>query len=250
MPNTKMTKEKLKVHFHYNKMIYLVVIIVAVIIGNLAFTTTVYQAPNERRVDIELIGYADTSTAGAAAAMGQLLAAGQAWEKERDSELGVDTAASGYEVPLQTVQFLSIDYTENGSSSDNYYALQKYMVTLAAQEGDIYVLPRSMMTDLVDQNALVPLDDYIESGVIDPGDRNLAKVTFDELDDNGIATGRQHVYALQADSLTGLGDALLFSQNDKYLVIVQFSKNQDTAAAVLQEMLNIFEPADGGEAAE
>ena len=31
MPNTKLTREKLKVHFHYSRMIYLIVVVLAVL---------------------------------------------------------------------------------------------------------------------------------------------------------------------------------------------------------------------------
>ena len=242
MPNTKLTAEKLKVHFHYSKMLYLVVVLVAAMIGSLVFTMTAYQPPNERKIDIELIGnYADTSMAGVKDVQNALLQAGQAFELERDGDLGL-TDDPKYEIPLQEVTFLSLQYDPESSSEDTYYASQKYMVTLAAQEGDIYVLTRLLMTDLADQGLLVPLDDYIAGGVIDPGDRELGKVTFDELDENGTATGEQKVYALQADTLTGLYDTLGYDPTGKFLCIVAFSRNQDTAAVVLQEMIDIFEP--------
>ena len=76
----------------------------------------------------------------------------------------------------------------------------------------------------------------------------------DEVDDNGLSTGVQHVYALQAETLTGMFDTLSYDPTGKYLAIVAFSQNQDTAAAVLQEMIDMFEPdeaeTDGSEAAE
>ena len=78
MPNTKLTREKLKVHFHYSRMIYLIVVVLAVLAGNLVYTMTEYRAPNARRVDIELIGaYADPSSQACKDAVAQLLAAGQ-----------------------------------------------------------------------------------------------------------------------------------------------------------------------------
>ena len=52
MPNTKLTSARLKNHFQYSKMLYLVILVVAAMIGNLVFTMTVYHAPNERRIDI------------------------------------------------------------------------------------------------------------------------------------------------------------------------------------------------------
>ncbi len=251
MPNTKLTRDKLKNHFQYGKMIYLVILAVAALIGNLVFTITVYHAPNERRIDIELIGiYADASTPAAQEAQAHLLAAGQDWERARDAASGADQA-EGYEVPLQELDFLVLQYDPESSSEESYYAAQKFMVMLAAQEGDIYVLSRSLMTGLIEQNIFVPLDDYIASGALDPGDRNLGRVTFDAYDDEGNATGEQHIYALQVDTLTGMEDALAYNTENKYAVVMQFSQNQDTAVAVLQEMIDLFEaPAQATEAAE
>ena len=250
MPNTKLTSARLKNHFQYSKMLYLVILVVAAMIGNLVFTMTVYHAPNERRIDIELIGlYADPSTEAANAAAAQLLSAGQAYESARDAEAGLDQA-EGYEIPLQEVCFLSLQYDPESSSEESYYASQKFMVMLAAQEGDIYVVSRSILVSLVDQNLFVPLDDYIEAGLLDPGDRNLGRVTFDAHDDEGNAIpGQQHVYALQADSLAGMLETLSYDPTDKYVGVVQFSRNQDTAVAVLQEMLNLFETGEAEETA-
>lgn len=251
MPNTKLTREKLKVHFHYSRMIYLIVVVLAVLAGNLVYTMTEYRAPNARRVDIELIGaYADTSSQACKDAVAQLLAAGQEAERVADAEQGVDVTAEDYECVLQEVQFLTVEYDDTSSDSEtSYYGYQKYMVTLAAQEGDIYILSRRQLIELVEQNAVVPLDGYIERGVIDPGDRDLGNVTFDEYDDDEQTTGERHVYALQASSLTGMNDALSFNPEGKYMAIVRFSQNPDTAAAVMQEMIELFEsPADEAEA--
>ncbi len=242
MPNTKLTREKLKVHFHYSRMAYLIVIVLTVMAANLIYSMTEYRAPNARRVDIEIVGaYAETSTEAAQQAIARMLAAGQEAERQADAAQGIDVTAPDYECALQEVAMFTIEYDETASSEDTYYSLQKYMVTLAAQEGDIYVISRSQLIDLIEQNAVVPLDDYIERGVIDPGERDLARVTFDEYDDDGQATGGRHIYALQADMLTGMGSGLYYNTEGKYLAILQFSQNQDTAAAVLQEMIEVFE---------
>lgn len=242
MPNTKLTREKLKIHFHYSRMAYLIVIALTVMAGNLLYSMTEYRAPNERRIDVELVGnYAETSTDACQQAKAQMLLAGQEAERQADAAAGIDVTAPDYECALEEVEIFSIEYDENSSSEDSYYSIQKYMVTLAAQEGDIYVISRSQLIELIEQNAVVPLDDYIEQGVLDPGDRELGKVTFDEYDDDGQATGERHIYALQADTLTGLSTSMYYNPTGKYLAIMQFSKNQDTAVAVMQEMIDIFE---------
>ena len=254
MPNTKLTREKLKNHFHYSRMIYAIVIIAAAMIGNLVFTVTEYRAPNANRVDIELVGiYSDTSGENCDVLEARLLEAGQNAERAADEAAGIDVGAADYRPALEVVQFLSLEYDDTSNDSDNYYALQKYMVTLAAQEGDIYFVSRNLMLQLIEDNTLVPLDGYIESGVIDPGDRELGKVTFDAYDDDGVATGERHIYGLQAGSLTKMYDELSYNPTDKYMVIMLFSQNQDTAAAVMNELINVFEPTqeelDAAEAA-
>ena len=253
MPNTKMTPEKFKQHVYYSKWAYAAVVAVALMLGSLLFTTTAYRAPNERRIDIELVGdYADTSSPAAEAATAALLAFGKGWETACDSEAGVDTAAKDYEPALQELTAIGLIYSDDGTGENDYYAAQKYMVMLAAQEGDIYFVSRPRMVELVDNNIAVPLDDYIAQGIIDPGKRNLDNVTFDERDDEGNATGERKIYALQAETMLGMYDAFQYNPTNKYAVVVTFSKNQDTAAAVLGEMLRLYdtEPVETEETAE
>lgn len=54
-------------------------------------------------------------------------------------------------------------------------------------------------------------------------------------------TGNTCVYALQADDLTGLWDVAQFNPTDKYIVVMSYSENQDTAAAMVQWMIDTFE---------
>ena len=242
-----MNGAKFRNHLYYNKYVYGLIAIVAVLLGSLLFSTTAYHAPNARRVDIEIVGaYVNTSTEAGREAQARLLAAGREWETRRDAELDVDTLAEDYEPALQELEILGLDYSGDNSSETDYYAAQKFMVLLAAQEGDIYVVSRTLMTDLADQGILVPLDDYIESGLLYAGDRNLGKVTFDEIDENENATGAQHVYALQASPMTGLIDTFSYDTTDKYVCIMAFSQNPDTAAAVVHEMQVMFEPGAFG----
>ena len=72
MPNTKLTKDRMKNHWHYSKMIYLAVVLIAAMLADVLFTATTYRAPNERRVDIHMISHYinfETDTSAATAAM-------------------------------------------------------------------------------------------------------------------------------------------------------------------------------------
>lgn len=242
MPNTRLTKENLKNHYQYYRMAYIVVLLVAIFVGDILFAVTVYRAPNERNVEVELVcGYADTENM--APYEQKALEALTSYEIERDRAAGIDVEAQNYEPQIQSAQFILLPYDPNGEEA--YYGAQKYMVTMAAQEGDVFIVERSLMEGLVHDGLAVDLTPYIESGLIDPGERDLSRVTFNEYVDVEAGekqTGNTCVYALQAETLTGLWDAAQFNPTDKYMVIMGYSKNQDTAAAMIQWMIDEFEP--------
>lgn len=242
MPNTKLTKQRLINHFQYSKWPYILVIALSVMVADLLFTTTQYRAPNARRVDIELVSAYANIEAGVEAER-IALEAGQAYELARDEAAGIDVSSEEYEIPLQEVHFYSLGYDPNGDDESAYYGSQKFMVTLAAQEGDIFILTRPLMEDLQSQGVLVDLTPFIESGILDPGDRDLSRVTYPEYVEEGEApSGRECIYALQATSLTKLWDTMTFDPVDKYMVIMSYSQNQDTAAAVMQSLIDQMEP--------
>lgn len=239
MPNTKLTKARLKNHYQYSKSFYLVIIIVAVMLADVAFTVTTYRSPGNRTVDIELVGtYSNTDKAAPFAQVA--LEAGQAFERARDEAAGVDVNAENYEPALEQVQFLTMMY--DMTSEDAYYDQQRYMVSLAANEGDIFIVERTMMNDLIKQGLAVDLTPYIESGIIDPGERDLSRVTYPEtVEDGQPATGKQCIYALQTDSMSGLWNELQYDFREKYMVLMAYSDNIDTSAVVMQSLIDQFE---------
>jgi len=239
MPNTKLTKDRLKNHYQYTKAIYLGILIAAVMIADVLFTVTAYRSPGSRSVDIELVGvFSETENA---APFEQIaLEAGQAFERARDEAAGVDVNAPDYVPALEQVQFITMMY--DMTSEDAYYDQQRYMVALAANEGDIFIVDRTMMNDLINQGLAVDLTPYIESGVINPGDRDLTRVTYPETVEEGQpATGKQCIYALQTDSMSGLWNELQYDFREKYMVLMVYSENVDTSAAVMQSLIDQFE---------
>jgi len=239
MPNTKLNKARLKNHYHYGKSIYICIIIVAIMLADVVFTVTTYRSPGNRSVDIELVGvYADVEKAEPYAQVA--LEAGQAYERARDEAAGIDVNAEDYEPALEQVQFLSLMY--DMTSEDAYYDQQRYMVSLAANEGDIFIVERPMMNDLIKQGLAVDLTPYIESGMLTPGDRDLSRVTYPEsVEDDQPATGKECIYALQTDSMAGLWNYLQYDFRDRYMVVMAYSDNIDTTVAVMQSMIEQFE---------
>ena len=222
MPNTKMTREKWKNHFQYGKMLYIVIALVAVLVADLVYTMTTYQAPNARRVDIMFVqSYTDT---------------------EQLDDFAVEALADGqsFDETLEELTFQSIAY--DPSDSSDYYGSQKFMVMLAAQEGDIYILPESLLESMVDQEIVISLDDYIESGVISALDADLEAGTLEEAydeDEGETATGIKHIYAYSIENWYGLMDHNIDNRG-MYACIMAYSQNQDTVAHVLEYMNQAF----------
>lgn len=241
MPNTKITREKFKNHLHYGKNIYIALLLAAFFVGDILYTVTTYKAPNERNVQIELVGnYSETDKEEPVLIA---LEAGQAYERARDEAAGIDVNSPSYEPALQEVEFISLPYDPSGEESEAYYGYQKYSVTLASAEGDIFILDSSLLDYLLSEGLLVDLTPYIESGVLTPGEQcNVAKGTYAEFVPEGEApTGRNCVYALQADSLLGLYDTFMFNPTGKYMVVLDYSLNQDTSVAVMQSLIEQFD---------
>ncbi len=240
MPNTKLTKERLRVHFQYGKVIYIAIAIVAVMLADVLFTVTAYRSPGERKVDIYLVSH-NVDVTNAAPYAQIALEAGQAYERERDAAAGIDVESASYKPTLEAVEFCGMEY--DAYSENAAYDQQRYMMTLAAQEGDIYIVSRGMLENMIADGLAVDLTPYIESGVINPGDRNLLKVTYPEYVPKGQpATGKECVYALQAESLNGLWDAFRYNYTTGvYMVLMSYSDNMDTSAAVMQSLIDQFE---------
>ena len=239
MPNTKLTKAALSNHFHYGKFIYAALIIAAWMLTDLVYTATEYRPPNERKVVIEMVGaYSNVDKLVEVARIA--LEAGQRYETDVDRANGVDVDAKAYEPPLEEVSFFSIDYdTENEGDP---YGVQKYMVTIAAQEGDIYFVNRKLMEQLVNEGVAIPLEGYIDAGILKPGGRDLSAVTFNAPSfEEGGAPGSARVYALQADTLYRLIEEEIYDTRGTYMVITTFSANPDTTAVVMQSIIDQLE---------
>ena len=244
MPNTKLTKATLQNHYQYSKMIYLLIILAAWMVGDLIYSANEYKSPPERRVDVMMVGmFAATDRLDNVAEVA--LEAGRAFERRRAVEEGIITEAemADYDTPLEVVNFFPIQYDPN--NTEDAFGVQKYFLTFATQEGDIFFLIRPLMEELVAEGLALPLDDFIARGILNPGDRDLSEVTFEEpVMEGEEPTGVSHVYALQATPLFRLLDddgEIIYNNLGTYMVIVSYSANPDTAAAVMQSLMDQLE---------
>jgi len=236
MPNTKITKTKWKLHMQYAKRVYIILIVAGILAGSALFSMTAPQTANINKVDVYVVE-ANVKPEGLSDVAAQALLDGQAYEMKRDAENGVDTAAEDYAPMLKEVNIYSILFDED---NDDGYGGQAYMTRIMTMEGDIFIVTSGQFDGLVNMGAVLPLDGYIESGVIRPGDRDLNRATYPEyVDEDEEPTGRVCVYGLQckpmADKLLEMGG---FVADDMYMVIMNYCENPDTAAAVMQSMID------------
>ena len=224
MANKKLTWDAFKNHLHYGKWVYLVIALVAGFGFDLVYQMTSYRAPEERKTDFYLVqgGYVDVEALDGLAAYA--LKAGQA-----------------YDPTLEEVNFLDIAYS--GDSTQDYYGAQKYGVMLQANQGDVWIMPRVLFEQLYALGSLLPLDPYIESGLLDASALNLSDFTrpassgeTDENDELLPPDGPIGVYALPVSAIGALEGAG-FVLNDACIILMPYSSNPETSIAVLNSLI-------------
>jgi hypothetical protein len=139
MPNTRITKEKLKNHLHYGKWIYVLIAVVAWFAVDLVYQMTEYRPDKFHRVDVQLVGNSVMSDAGLNAVADAALEAVKPLDER-----------------LEEVNLYNIAYS--GDSSTDVYGAQKYAVMLAAGEGSIYFVNRTLLDSMVAQGWLAEGD--------------------------------------------------------------------------------------------
>lgn len=208
MADNRLTKKKLKNHFAYNWWKYALSAALSVMLVSVLFAVTEYRPPDDKKVELYVLNdYIDTETFQQD--FWPLLQA----EKPEQEKLTV----------------LNIDLTDGS----NIYAPMQFSTYVAAQQGDLFLISREEMLKITAdgaQDALLELTAYLDDGTIHADGVDLAKGTLDRGD------GTTAVYAIPADTLTGLSR---YNNNpqDSLLCIPMYTKNADSAAALIELML-------------
>ncbi|MDL2205739.1 hypothetical protein LJC33_02370 [Eubacteriales bacterium OttesenSCG-928-N13] len=242
MPNTKITREALKNHYQYGKWFYVLIIICACIVGSLLFDTTAYRSPPEKKVTIQLVGY---------------------YCNVEPVQQIADTLmehAADVDPELEQIEIFNLMY--NGDAMTDTNGAQNYQVQLVAGDGDVFVVSREMLQTLAMMEGAVPLDSYIESGLLDVEGLDLELGSFydSELvrDEDDVAsysleeeepvpavevpkTGEKHVYGLPITDLLRLAQPDIgYPVEDKYIALLVRSTNQDTTMKIIQQLRELL----------
>ena len=223
MPNTKLTRQRWKDHMYYGKWIYIVLAIVAVFVTDLLYSTTEYRPPDERKVTVQFVS--------SSASMAETVE--QTTEQILSAVLPMDET-------LERVEFFALNFS--GDDSD-YYGAQKFFVELAAGENDVYVGSRAVLNSIIDQGAAIPLDEYIDSGLITvPEGAQLyerREPIFDE-QGNELGTGETRIYGFSTDPLVQMPAQTYMSNEGNYFIITSMSPNPETSALAMQELYALW----------
>lgn len=220
MPNTKVSKGDIKNFLSYSKWIYIILAVVLWMLSDILYSATEYQSPDERQVCFQLVAsYAETEITLPTVAE-KALAAGQE-----------------YDETLEEVVFYHIAYDPDDTS--DAYGSQKYLLMLAVGEGDVYMVERSLMEQLVDEGYCLPLEGYIATGLLDPGDVDLESVTYHESAEiENYDPNATHVYGVPMKNMNAmLGEDINFDNRERYMVLMAFSANPDTSVVVMNDVI-------------
>lgn len=183
----------------------------AVLGVNMLFTVTAYRVPEQKKIEIYWCkGWADTEKAYA-----QLLPVLQEIAPDQE-ELSV----------------MNIDIT-----SDDYYSVMQFTTYMAAQQGDILLLPKSEVKKYAGDEAwgaFVDLTPYIERGEINAADFDLSGVMLPNEE------GEMGVFGIPADHLYGLVDYSI-DPADSVFVITAYSGNEENCVLLLSKMIGMYQ---------
>lgn len=220
MPNTKIKKDSLKDFFFYHKWMYIMLAVVVCMLADILFSATEYRSPNERQVSIQVVSMTATVEGSLPLVAEIALAAGQEFDET-----------------LEEVVFYELGYDPHNDTDG--YGGQKYMLMLGVGEGDIYMVSEELMHSMVNNGYALPLEGYIEQGILDPGDVDLESVTFresPEIDDYDPEA--RHIYAIPMVNMNEmLYSNINFDNRNSYMVLMGFSKNPETSAFVMSNLI-------------
>jgi len=211
MAAKKLSKKSILNYLMYSWWKFIALIVVCVFGVDVLFTVTAYRVPEEKKIEVYILnGYVDADRL-----YGDLWPALLAYDAEQEEML------------IQNI---------NLNSNDMYVTMQ-FSTYVAAQQGDVCLMPVSEVKRLASEgaeNAFLELTPYIESGLIDPGNVDLTAGRMRS------SEGIEGLYAIPADSLYGLIE-LGCDPAGSMLCIFSYNGNDDAAAAVLGDMIRLYQ---------
>ncbi len=213
----RITSKRLKSHFQYSKVIYIAAFFTMAIVWNLIYSATKPPVPGDKQVVIISAAYILDESA-------------QQW---------VDELATVLPDDQELIDFFTISYGEDaGTGAELMFA------RLAAEEGDIWLVPQDVYHVFAFQGAWMALDVPDESGqtildrlhipeCIDPS----YAVTNLNMPGMEAETTEEHIAGIPIDAMEGFFE-LGMSPVDMVICIPVYTENIDNVITTINWMLD------------
>lgn len=214
---TRLTGADLRHHLRYQGWMYLLAIVLSFTLTSLVYTQTAYRPPQHKRIDIYI--------------RSSLVSSEQA---EAFLEPIWKDAVPEMEA-VEAVMLLS-PYGDNEG-----YANIQLVTYLAAGEGDIYLLDTTDFKRFAAQGAFVPLEMYLQDGVIDADSLALAAGRVQEVenrpDGSLAAVGETRLFGVPLAGLDTLAEGLGVMADQSVLALSANGGNVDNSARLLKALI-------------
>jgi len=209
---TPVSKERFRNHLTYSSWKYLLLIVLAIFGWNIAYTTTRYRPPEEKKVNVHMYVSGD-------------------YEK-----------LDAYMKKVQAEQMPDMEEMEASFQVlDQTYGAMLMTTYIAAGEGDIYILNTEYFQNYASGSMFVRLDEYPELVArLEEGGAKLNRGWRTETE-----TGEKHLYGIQCSQLPGMSEYLL-NPEESYLVVIVTNANEENVMKFLDILVTdtLVQPAE------
>lgn len=208
------TQQKIHNHFHYSLWKYALLAVVALFGWNLIYTSTRYQSPENLKVEF----YAEESSLNG-----------------KDPQTLADRIHADVMPEMEEV-------TTTATTYDETYGDMQLMVWVSAAQGDVYLLSNDRFKSLANNQALLDLQPYVDSGALHTQGLTLTSGYVADPD-----TGKIGLVGIPADGLPGLADYGLLCDNATLCVLAN-NGNDEYAIKFLDYLLTHLQTSDASDA--
>jgi len=217
--HTPLNKNSIRTHLTYTGWKYVLLVVCAIFGWSLFFTVTRDTVPDDKRIDLYIVGR--TGQKEAADAFIQPIAAEVTPEMESVSSVVI--------------------------YPDSNYGNAQLIGPIMVGEGDIYILDETFFKSFASNGTFLPLDELVADGTIQVSDVDLSKgyVTAIESydDDQRPIIGESRLYGIPLDTFYGYMEGMLMDNRGMYAVIAVNNRND----ANVIPFFNAFLQAGRGE---
>lgn len=208
---TPINMKTIREHMHYSWWKYALIVCFALVGWNLFYTMTAYRPPQEKEVELFILGYGEQEPLDAYL--------NEVWQTEMT------------DMEAMTGLYLTYDET---------YSSMQLMTYIAAAEGDLYMLPKDFFQSYAAEGAFIELENI--PGLVELLESHNISLTKGWR--TNIETKEKHLYGIPMAEIPGLS-RFMYTAEDLYLSIIVTNGNEENVVKFLKIFMEdmLAEPA-------